>query len=482
EVVAPADDVLIALNDRPQRILVLPSAIQLYVAVAEKRGADAPQRTADARRCLDDYLTLARVTQRVPEPREKVAYLQARVAKAEDKPYRVIEILEPVTAQNPLDSTLLRLQAEAYSITDQPRRSIRSLTQYIKLQPRDPAMTLQLAREYLKLRDWNRALQTARLAEPLDPTDIIIKLLRIEANVYVAAERSDKPDTRQLDALSAELADLRKSHPDNVDIRLLQAIVAMNKNDLATAEKELNSAIKECKQTETLRPELQLARLHFRAKRIPEAIEVCRASCQRHPLAAAAWEALAEMQQANETPDEAQATLEKGVATVTDRGEKRSVTLKLAVFHILQGRQKAGIDLLKGLTEKDPHEVYARSILLSLPDVAKDEAAAQKLVDEVRVAEGENGLTWRLRQASLWLSKNDWRTRQQDIAGYLGQCINADPEWSAPTLLLGRMHEQLGNLDRAEEIYRRALSSNPSAQRPPGPRGHRRGRFQPGDQ
>jgi hypothetical protein len=78
---------------------------------------------------------------------------------------------------------------------------------YLRIRPRDPEMTLQLAKEYLRLQEWNRAYETARLAEPMmDPTDIVIRLLRIEASIYRAAEQSYRIDPSSLEPLSAELA------------------------------------------------------------------------------------------------------------------------------------------------------------------------------------------------------------------------------------------------------------------------------------
>jgi len=141
-------------------------------------------------------------------------------------------------------------------------------------------MTLQLAKEYMKLRDWNRAFETARMAEPLNPTDIVIKLLRIEASIHLSAERTYTVDATKLDALSNELADLREKHPDRVDIRILQAIIATYLEQPEKAEAELKLAIEECQ--EPLRAEMQLVRHYFRNKRMTEAMSVCKAACERH--------------------------------------------------------------------------------------------------------------------------------------------------------------------------------------------------------
>ena len=445
-----ADEALEKLQEKRRRTPILPYAVRVYVAAG---------RTADGRRCLDEYLDAVRTASEKPASHESLGYLRAIVARAEDEPYRVIDVLAPVVVTAAARADLWQLLAEAYSRTDQSRMSVRALIRYLLLNPRDPKMTLQLAKEYLKLSDWNRAFQTARLAEPLDPADIVIKLLRIEASIYLAAERRYRIDKARLGALSEELAGLRVKHPDRVDIRILQAIIAIYQERPAVAEKELKLAIKECE--EPLRAEMQLVRHYFRTKQLPKALEACRTSCDRHKKMAEPWLALSGLLAAEGKNVEARKVLQSGA--VVGRWEKRTVAIRLALLELLHGDRKAGLDLLKGLAEKDRQEIRARSLLLSLREVRNDRPLARKLVNEVREAQGQSGLLWRMYEASLWLSEENWRSKQQDITEALRLCMDTDPEWSAPVLLLVEMYRRLGQLGHAEEECRRALSRNPSA-------------------
>lgn len=449
---ALADRALEALELRRHRVRVLPASVSLYVA---------GKRARDARRCLEEYLELIKLVPAPGRSPQRTALLKAMVARAERKPFRVIEILEPMVGTDPSDERLWKVLAEAYSWTDQPRLAIRALVSYLKLKPRDPDITLQLAREYIKQRDWNRALETARLAEPLDPTDIVIRLLRLETSVYVAIERPRERRKPWLKSLWDELVELRKEHPKRLDIRLLQAYIAYHQERVEDSIKELRLAIKECEQT--LRAELQLARVYFRAGRIEEALEVCRDATRRHRAADLSWQALAELQRISKQNAEARATLEQGLKAVVGRWEKRALTLRLAIFQVLDGQRKAGIELLQGLAAKDKRETRARDLLLSLREVLQDTPAAQKLIDEIHEVQGGTGLLWRLHQASLRLASQEWRAKQQDISALLERCMESDPGWPAPALMLARMYEQLGSLDRAEAACRRVLRANPAA-------------------
>jgi len=447
-----ADETLTVLKERRHRVQVLPSAIGLYIAAG---------KVLEARHCLDEYLDTMYTREGIAEPKLRLAYLQALVAKAEERPYVVIDVLQPAVVGDASRPELWRLLAEAFSRTDQTRRAVSALIKYLRLRPRDPEMTLQLAKEYLKLRDWNRAFETVRLAELLDPTDIIIRLLRIEASIYLAAEQSYRINTARLEGLSAELAELRKENPDRVDIRILQAIIAVYLEKPDEAERELKLAIEECK--EPLRAEMQLVRHYYRTKRMTEAVSICQISCERHSEVAEPWLSLSGLRVANADYDSARSCLRQGLDAVIGQWEKRSLSMRLALVELLYSDRATGISLLSELAAQDEQEIRARSLLLGIREVQEDQARVEKLVRELREAEGENGLLWRLHQTSLWLSSDDWRSKQPDITDSLQYCINSDPEWSAPALLLVKMYEKLEDVRRVEDICRQALTRNPSA-------------------
>jgi tetratricopeptide (TPR) repeat protein len=449
---ALADKALKALTEKRHRVRVLPSAVGLYVAAG---------KVAEARRCLDEYLELMHMQEGVTPSRLGVAYLKALVARAEDKPYAIIDALQPVVVSDTSRPELWRLLAEAFSRTDQTRRAINALVKYLRLHPEDAKMKLQLAREYLKLGDWNRAYETAQLAETQNPTDIVITLLRIESSIYRAAEQSYQPDPSRLEPLSAELANLRKKHPDRVDIRILQAIIADDLRKPGEAEQDLKQAIKEC--TDPLRAEMQLVGHYYRNKRMTEAVSTCRTACERHPETAEPWLALSGLYAAKADYKSTRSVLKQGLEKVVGPWEHRSLTIQLALVEVLYGDRAAGIQLLSKLTEKDPQEIRARALLLNIREVRQDRQKAETLVQELHKAEGEGGLDWRLYQAALWLAADDWRSKQPDITTDVQYCIDADPEWSAPALLLANMYQKLDNLRRTEETYRQALGRNPAA-------------------
>lgn len=443
-----ADETLEAVTNPRRRAQILPSAIVLYVA------ADRASAASD---CLDEYLEAVRTLDVAAEPR-RLAGLEALVANALNQPHGVISALESVARDDPSDAGFWRLLADAYSRTGQSQRSAEAWSQYSRLNPQDPRAMQQLARQYSRLGQWERAYETAARAESLGASDLGLTLLRVGSGISLAVEQG--ADAPNLGEFATELAQLKQQHPDRVDVRIFQAILAGYMEGPAEAEKELKLAIDEC--SEPLRARMQLVRHYMANDRRDEGIGVCEAACEQHPEAAEPWLVLSDLLVAAGDHDAARDRLQEGL-TAVEVGRKRLISIKLALLELVHGDRAAGLDILSTLAAEDENEVQARLLLLSAREVQEDPAAAETLVEELRKAEGEGGLWWRLHQAALWLGSDDWRERQQGIIDLLEYCIGANPSWSAPASLLAQLYERLGDWQRLERTCREGLAGNPAA-------------------
>jgi tetratricopeptide (TPR) repeat protein len=454
-----ADEVLTVLKEKGQRFRVLPSAINLYLVT---------NNVSKARSCLDEYLkNMYTLEEGTAVSKLQLAYLQALVAKAEERPYSVIDVLQPATANDAASPEIWQLLAEAYSQTDQNRRAVNALIQYIRLRPRDAKMKEQLANQYLKLRDYSKAFEMAKLAESIDPTDIRIRLLRIATSIYSAVEQTYTEKKSSFEIQSKDLEELRKENRDRVDIRVLQAIIADNLGQSEKAEAELKSAIEEC--NEPIRAEIQLVYHYSRAKQIDKALTVCQEACKSDPNLAEPWILLSDIYEANKDYGSARNCLRQGLDAAAGKWEKRALSMRLALLEYLHGDKSTAIRLFSEIAAQDKEEIRARVLLLNTTEVqqnqrvAENQPTAEELIEQLKTAEGQSGLNWRLYQASLWLSSDDWRSKQQDIINNLQYCINSDPEWSSPVLLLAQMYDRLEDYAHVEDVCHQALVRNPSA-------------------
>ncbi|MCP4454436.1 MAG: hypothetical protein GY809_23515, partial [Planctomycetes bacterium] len=450
-----ADDVLMgekALVKKVHRSRVLPSAVPFYIAA---------DRLPEAREYLNEYMESLSGQQMTGSIRVGVTYLQALMAMAESDFYGVISELETFVASNDSEPELLRLLAEAYSRTDQARQAVATWTRYLRIRSGDSAAIERLAKEHLKLGDWNKALAAADLAKSIDPTDMVAKLLGIEARINKETGQGNKDGLAAIEVLAMELTELRQSHPTMAGVRMLQATIAAYLKQPEQAEQTLKLALEEC--DESLGVRLQLAR-HFRSiERMDEAIEVCITACERHPTAPESWRFLAQIHEAMEDYDAARKSLRQGLSQVMDPREKRSLSLSLAMLELTRGERDEGIVLLKTLAAQDDRDIQTRSLLLNLRQVRESQKETTKLIQELIEAEGTNGLNWRYYQASVWMASDDWRAQQQEIVKHLQRCLDAKPQWLSPALLMLEMHGRLRDFKSYEETCRRVLLMNPSA-------------------
>lgn len=442
-----ADEILLTLQSPGHRMQVLRYAIPLYVAA---------ERLAEARQHLDELLEGMKLAEPTPAQNEQAKHLEAFVALAEGRAYEAVKLLEPLAAAGRLAPRIQRLLAEGYIRAGQSERAISTLKDYLRNEPADFAMLVNLVQEYVKQRAWVEALKEARRGEQMRPDDLELKLLRIRAQLNLLA---DLPASER-EALRAELAALREAHPQRDEIPVYLARLAAQDGDSEAAEAQLKRLIEGS--DSSLLAARELARLYVNNGDTEEAIEVYRQACERHPSDGGVWFTFGRLLTATGDHDEARDVLQRGSETVADVDDKRRLQRELGVVEALYGDRMAGIARLKRLAAEQADDLEVRDTLLNLPNVLEDREDASALIDEIRSVEGETGLLWRLHRARLLLSSPEWRlsenaTQQREIMELLRFCVEASPSWQAPVLVLGRMYEILGRLPETERLYSAAM-------------------------
>ena len=433
------------------RVSFLPLAVELCLA---------GDQVETARQHLEEYQTAIADRRAMNAAVDaRATYLEARVAFAEDKPYAVINLLEPVVRGDYEKRENWRLLARAYETTGQVHRVVRLLERYVQRWTSDLEATMQLANAYIKLQSWSNTLKYARIAESLAPGNPEAMLLRMQASIYARSnESASSPADQQL---LQELAQLRRAFPDVTIIRTLLAQIAIKQGRTNDAITELTEAIEGSDNPMLL--ELQLADLYNRSDQKDKAIEACRATIERHADAAAPRLALAELQLANDLPAEARNTLTRAMKELIGN-ERSAAVYALVRYSMAHDEQPNAVLLLRQLASERTNDPEPRLALLGIPEIQDDLTRSQRFVDEIKAIESESGLRWRVEQAKLWLREENWQEReerQQQTIDLLTHCLERDPGWPTASLVLGQVYEMVDDNDKAEEIYRRSVDYNP---------------------
>lgn len=449
--VSLTDEALEMFKEDNQRMGILPTVVKIYSVTG---------KVSEARKYLDEYLANVHKLSNAQSVAIDSAYMQALVATAEEKPYQVIDILQPVVAGNS-SPELWRLLADAYSKTDQSRRAISSVSNYLNYRPKDTEMIKLLAKEYFKTGQWNQALQAAKEAEKVNPDDFVIQLMRIEFGIHQVLENINDTNKSVLDEFSQELGELRQKQPKNVNIRVLQALIADYLGNTQLAEKELKQAIADC--NDTLNAEMQLAGLYRKNRRIVEASAVYEKACENHPDSVKPRLGLSEIYLETSNVELARECLHKGLNTATSTKSKRSFSINLALLELAKGERNEGVKILKDIAEQDDMDIQVRLMLLEMKEIQQDSGEVEKLISQIKQIEGQAGVWWRLYQARIALSSENWRSKEKEILDLLQKCISADPGWIAPVLMMADLYKKQGDLPRVEDLYKQTLAINPMA-------------------
>lgn len=441
------EELLASLGDRPTRILVLPAAIEVY----SRTG-----RVELARGLLNEYIDRLKLVDASADQMARVAVMQALLARAENQPYRIISLLEPYAERPNAELLLLRLLTEALRDVNQLARATQLLERILQRRPNDRDALLTLARIHARRGDWTKLLETVDRGVQQAGGDADFALLRFEAEMGLAFERQDAERAAAAARGAEELAATLGARPQ---VSALKGAAAEIRGDLETAEQEFRSAAEAAAADEEAA--LQLARFYARHKRVDDAVAAYRKAATAL-RASVAWVELADLLASNGLRTDARAALESALNDLP-LGEREPLVLRLAQLDAAAGDVDSAEQRLTQWSEQNPASTAARAALLDLPSVRGDAAKSQPWIDQLRAIEGERGVRWRYHQADLLLHASDWRRRMDTIAEHLSLCIQTDPDWLAPVLLLGQMYEDAGRPSDAERVYLASLGPRPSA-------------------
>lgn len=442
-----ADEALAALPARNERASILPLAIELYLAAG---------KIDPAKQWLVDYLSVPTGQNDGPEAAETRALVEALVAEAENHHHRVVELLEPFRDRNPHRADVWKRLAVAYSRVGQRGRAIDMFTKYVRRESNDADALLMLGREQLAAQNYAAAAEISEQVTRLAPNSGAGGLLGLDAAVQAVLSNSAFGKQVDIGRLSESIHELREKNPKLIEARVFQASLAFREGRAEEAQSLLEAAIRECE--EVLPAEVMLARLQVASGKGDQAVATLKTAISRDAQPVAPREILASLLEAQGKHDDACAVLADGVAAAPDADSRSYLTAKLATLELRSGRRDAALARLRALCAADPTDTRCRSLLLLQPELVSDANGAQKLIDEIKSAQGPSGTAWRLHQAAMWLRGPEWRGKQNAIQENLTYCVDADPAWPAPALLLGELLERIGNFAQAEATYRRVLS------------------------
>ncbi|MBN2313169.1 MAG: tetratricopeptide repeat protein [Sedimentisphaerales bacterium] len=440
-----AKDGLEALSSQPWDFM--PVAAKLYIQCDQLDDANA---------CI------AQLSQKGIAPAD-VAFLRGSVAVRQGRVREAVRRWQQ-SIESGNESPQVRLAlASALSQLGDSESAERQLRILISESPDWSEARLALARLMARSGNWIETAEHARRASELRPGDPGPVLLYLEAQIQLLKRSSAGPGAgyqEMVKAVETQLSALKKGLGDSDEVQLLEFEFALLQGRFEDARMLLD----QLKQT-SMSPEkiiLNEVGLLTAQDKIDQAIRRLEDALRDDPKSVNLIRSLAILSDKQGLRKKCEETLKRGLTSIEEPFSQRQLALLLARFYSQWNQEEDAYTLILTLSQKLTDDIPIKRRLLSFERVLNNTEQAQKLVDEIKALEGENGWQWRYEQAKLWFAGGHFENHHPEIVSLLHENMLANPNDQASRVLLGRTHERAGDLQLAVSTYREALRMAPN--------------------
>jgi len=385
------------------------------------------------------------------------AFLEGLLADRKNDGYEAVKSWHRAIQLGSKSAHIRLALAATLSRLGDKQTAIKQLRSLVSEQPSLLDARLAIVRLLLELNNPNEAIEHTRTAIQLAPDSLNAHLLDTQAQIQLLLQNQTEDDAGWL-KIEERLALLRKAS-DALPVKLLQLNLEIQRSRFATAQRLLADIKSNHPSSEDVL--LAEAKLLIAQDKNDQAIQKLYDALNVFPKSARTVEMLAGLLEAQGSAEQCEKILLDASSRINQPDAARNLTLLLAGFYNRSGRQEKRYQLLNTFAEEFPNDVVIKRELLKCDYIINDPTRAQKLVDEIKAAEGPDGWQWRYEQAKLWYPRDDFKDRFTQIITLLQENLSANPDDQASRTLLAAAYERAGQLQLAISTWRQALNRSP---------------------
>lgn len=410
---------------------------------------------------------------------------QGRAREAIEAWQRVVSFPPGTERESDIQMQTYLQLASAFSELNDEQSAINQLQILLSKQPSFANLIqgrLALARLYAQTRDWDKVQeqtrQIQRVARGYPDVMQEAALLELQAqSSLLAAGGTTGTEPQGWNDIDTRLTELSKGRDDVLNVRLLQIQIAMARKEFAKATSLLDEL--EGKYSSDVRLMVLRADLCAAQGQNAEAKALYEEAVAKFPQAYGPVRGLALFLNRQDQRPECELAVKEAFVRIQEPQVRRELGHLLAEFYYRWQEQEKLCRWLTDLATQFPSDIQTKRLLLICEQVVQDEGRFQKIVDEIKVLEGEKGSQWRYEQARLWLThKDEFRKaagpnpdpakplRDTNIYAQtvklLQENLLNNAEDQPSRLLLARVYELARERQLALTLYREALARDPN--------------------
>ncbi len=342
------------------------------------------------------------------------------------------------------------------------RSALRQLHTFISENPDSYEGHLALAKLLAQSGKWAEAAKQAKQASKLAPDNPEPALLNLQAQMQLlltGPEETQRGQAQMWRDLQKQLTALEKTSGGSDEVKLLQVQFAVQQKRFEEARVLLD----QLKQTNVSPVRIVMAEAELLAaqNKTDEAIQNLNDAVEEYPETTELVEYMAILLDQQDKRQDCEEVIKRALTRLQEPVARRNLVLLLVQFYTRWERQDSAYTLLSEFANKLPNDILIKRLLLLCEPVIQDSQQAQKLVDEIKSLEGQEGWQWRYEQARIWFAAGDFKSHYPQITSLLQENILANPDDQASRLLLARSYERAGEAQLALSMYREALRISP---------------------
>ncbi len=318
---------------------------------------------------------------------------------------------------------------------------------------------LAFARLLAEAGNWSEAAEHARTVLQIKPDSLEGRSVYLRARMQLLAREEMSDNTQMWGNIEADLAKFQRDSNNALGAKLLKVKMAVLRKQFDRAEQ----LIVELKKSYPANIKVALARIDVLLVRN----EIDRAVVELGDITEAFGESVTAVRyltsllaRQDKFPD-CKRVIAEALERASVPANRLQLQLMLADIYTASDGPARAYEFLEPVADQIPDDIPIKRRLLDFGQAIEKTENLQRLVDEIKSIEGQDGWQWRYEQARLWFASDAFSEFYPRIVPLLRENLLSNPDDQASHRLLAANYERAGELQLAVSAYREILSRSP---------------------